>query len=194
MDINLPYTILLQLCSGETLFLDQAIMATSSPPSPSIPVLDLSQSSSSAHRHTLLFQLQEALFHTGFLYIINHGVKQSTIDDLINKLPAIFDLPTNVKNEFSKRNSPHFLGYSGFAEEITLGKKDLREQWDFGSDVPVIWNGENSGPDAKSAAKNYNELYWRLRGPNQWPPEERVPGFRQAYMKSATTKLCGLLA
>ena len=160
--------------------------------SPLIPVLDLSQASSPSHRHLLLSRLREALLDTGFLYIINHGVNQSTIDNLVNKLPAIFDLPGHLKVKLSKRESPHFLGYSGFAEETTLGKKDLREQWDFGSDTPVVWTNTNAQVNANSTEKDYSKLYWRLRGPNQWPPEAWVAGFRQAYMKSATIRMLDL--
>ncbi|KAL9069007.1 MAG: hypothetical protein Q9157_006324 [Trypethelium eluteriae] len=115
-------------------------MAAPNPSHPPIPVLDLSQNFSSSDRSSLLTQLQDALFHTGFLYITNHGVNESTINNLVDKLPLLFDLPPELKNGLSKMNSPHFLGYSGYAEETTLGKKDLREQWDFGSDVPAIWN------------------------------------------------------
>ena len=158
-------------------------------PSLSIPVLDLSQALLPSTRQFPLSQLREALFHTGFLYIINHEVDKATINDMVEKLPIIFDLPSNLKSQRSKKSSPHFLGYSGFAEETTLGKKDLREQWDFGSDVPAIWNDTNVFKHSNSSSKQYSELYWRLRGPNQWPPEERVPGFRKAYMKSVTITL-----
>ncbi|KAI9691446.1 MAG: hypothetical protein M1822_007517 [Bathelium mastoideum] len=158
-------------------------MHTNQPSSPSIPILDLSQASSLSSRQSLLAQLREALYQIGFLYITNHGVNQSTIEDLVDKIPVIFDLPADLKKDLSKENSPHFLGYSGFAEEMTSGKKDLREQWDFGSDVPNIWNRAGSGNGSSSEQEPYTELYWKLRGPNQWPPDEQVPGFRQAYMK-----------
>ncbi|KAF2233524.1 Clavaminate synthase-like protein [Viridothelium virens] len=157
-------------------------MAAPNPSHPPIPVLDLSQNFSSSDRSSLLTQLQDALFHTGFLYINNHGVNESTINNLVDKLPLLFDLPPELKNGLSKMNSPHFLGYSGYAEETTLGKKDLREQWDFGSDVPAIWNCRAIHPEAKGI-DNYERLYWRLRGPNQWPPEDWISGFRDAYMK-----------
>ena len=49
----------------------------------------------------------------------------------------------------SKLNSPHFLGYNGFAEETTLGKKDMREQLDFATELPVVWQGHKS--ERKSA-------------------------------------------
>lgn len=39
---------------------------------------------------------------------------------------CIFGLPATSKTKLSKLNSQHSLGYNGFAEETTLGKKDLR--------------------------------------------------------------------
>ncbi|KAF2481255.1 hypothetical protein BDY17DRAFT_336058 [Neohortaea acidophila] len=139
------------------------------PTAPSIPLLDLSWASSPSQRPTLLKQLHAALFDVGFLYIKNHGVPQTTIDNLTNLLPSLFDLPKEKRAALSKTHSPHFVGYNGFAEEITLGKQDLREQFDFATELPVTHD------------RDFTKLYWRLRGPNQWPSELDLPGFRKAF-------------
>ncbi|KAK3059532.1 hypothetical protein LTS18_010607 [Coniosporium uncinatum] len=149
-----------------------------------IPVVDLSQVQDASSRNDLLFQLRDALFNVGFLYIRNHGVSEQTVNNLVSKLPALFDLPDDVKQSLSKLNSPHFLGYSGLAEEITLGKNDLREQFDFATELPAIW--QDPSQDFPTAIGNDHRLdlsqpYWRLRGPNQWPPEHLLPGFRAAF-------------
>ena len=44
----------------------------------------------------------------------------------------IFELPQEIKDSISMINSPHFLGYSRLGTEITKGKIDYREQFDFG--------------------------------------------------------------
>jgi isopenicillin N synthase-like dioxygenase len=154
----------------------------------SIPVLDLDLQYG-PHRDLLLNRLRDALFNVGFLYIKNHDVPQSTISNLIDLLPPLFDLPNERKSLISKQNSPHFLGYSGFAEETTLGKKDLREQFDFATELPVIWaDGSEREPASGKSAKHrcdFTRLYWRLRGPNQWPSEEELPGFRKAVTEFA---------
>lgn len=155
---------------------------------PSIPLLDLSWASSSSKKQELLRQLRAALFDVGFLYIANHGIPQSTVDNLTSRLPALFDLPQEKRAALSKINSPVFLGYNGFAEEITLGKKDLREQFDFGTELPVVWQDKeaetngyvNGTKGGKEDGRDFTKLYWRLRGPNQWPSEEDLPGFRKA--------------
>lgn len=154
--------------------------------SPSIPILDLSWAEDEQKKPLLLEQLRSALFDVGFLYIKNHGVPQTTISNLTDRLPALFDLPACERAALSKLNSPHFLGYSGFAEETTLGKQDLREQFDYATELPVVYqhptSTQTSGANghAKYGERDFSQLYWRLRGPNQWPAEESLPGFREA--------------
>jgi isopenicillin N synthase-like dioxygenase len=147
----------------------------------SIPLLDLSQATNPALRHELLAQLHDALFNVGFLYIKNHGIPQQCIDNLLNILPTLFELPTEDKLAVSKLNSPHFLGYNGYAEESTLGQKDLREQFDFATELPVIYD-EKAGLGSEDG-RDYSKLYWRLRGPNQWPDEARLSSFKAILTK-----------
>lgn len=156
-------------------------MPPSAPPS-SLPILDLHLAEDPVERPVLLAKLHDALFNIGFLYIKNHGVEEHIITELTEKLPALFDLPRNVKSSLSKLHSPHFLGYSGFAEETTLGKKDLREQFDYATELPVVYRECNTTTrDQPGDSRDFSQLYWRLRGPNQWPPEELLPGFRRAF-------------
>lgn len=150
----------------------------------SIPILDLDMQYGS-HRGLLLNRLRDTLFSVGFLYIKNHGVPESTISNLTNLLPPLFDLPNESKARISKLNSPHFLGYSGFAEETTLGKKDLREQFDFATDLPVVWQEHGYEKISVKHERDLSKLYWRLRGPNQWPSEEELPGFKRALTEFA---------
>lgn len=135
---------------------------------PSVPILDLSWTKNTTKRLQLLQQLHSALFNVGFLYITGHNIEQTTINNLVDFLPNLFALPSEEKAALSKLNSPHFLGYSGFAEETTLGKQDLREQFDFATEL--------------SAVQTPDKPYWRLRGPNQWPSEPSLPGFRKAFL------------
>lgn len=173
------------------------------PPESSIPILDLSLAKDSNAKPDLLTRLHEALFNVGFLYIVNHDVPVDTIARLASLLPRLFDLPAEQKAGLSKVNSPHFLGYSGFAEETTLGKQDLREQFDFATELPAVWrehhsseanplfaaNADGSGKrneahsDGGTAARDFTQLYWRLRGPNQWPDEGLLPAFRSALIE-----------
>jgi isopenicillin N synthase-like dioxygenase len=160
-----------------------------------LPILDLSLANDSTQRPKLLSQLHDALFNVGFLYIKNHGIPSSTITNLTDQLPFLFDISSESKAKISKINSPHFLGYNGFAEETTLGEKDLREQFDFGTELDVVWrekrskSASGSGHDARTNGGHYGDeerdfskLFWRLRGPNQWPDEDEMPGFKEAFI------------
>jgi isopenicillin N synthase-like dioxygenase len=164
-----------------------------------IPVLDLSLARDPDARSELLKQLHAALFDVGFLYIVNHDVPADTITRLTSLLPDLFGLPAEQKALLTKLSSPHFLGYSGFAEETTLGRQDLREQFDFGTELPAVWQDPRprdakatfvSKPsdisvaqenrDRSSASRDFTQLYWRLRGPNQWPDKASLPDFQTA--------------
>jgi isopenicillin N synthase-like dioxygenase len=144
---------------------------------PSIPILDLSWADNPERRPLLLEQLRSALYDVGFLYIKGHDIPSTTINKLTDLLPSLFALPPEEKAKLSKLNSPHFLGYSGFAEETTLGKQDLREQFDLAAELPVVYRRatDSDGSEAQSGERDFSKLYWRLRGPNQWP---EVPGFK----------------
>ena len=155
-----------------------------------IPILDLAWVEDRSKKALLLQQLRSALFDVGFLYIKNHGVAQSTISNLADLLPALFDLSEENRADLSKLNSPHFLGYSGFAEETTLEKQDLREQFDYATELPVAWQDSETATNGNSpngasrngdGGRDFSKLYWRLRGPNQWPSESSLPGFRKAF-------------
>ncbi|QVM10206.1 hypothetical protein D8B26_004867 [Coccidioides posadasii str. Silveira] len=130
-----------------------------------IPLIDLSLAKDPLTRPVLFEQLRYALISVGFLYISNHGVPEKVINDLVNVLPELFDLPESAKEEIALRNSPHFLGYSSVGSETTGGKADKREQAEFATELLAV--------ESKDAP-----LYERLRGPNQWPPQ--LPPLRPA--------------
>ncbi|KZL68751.1 2OG-Fe(II) oxygenase [Colletotrichum tofieldiae] len=121
-----------------------------------IPTIDLSLANDPASEARLLGQLRHALINVGFLYIVNHGVPENTVSDVVEALPKLFALPAEAKDEMALRNSPHFLGYSGDGSETTAGKSDRREQVEFATELEDGW----------SVGLPLEE---RLRGPNQWP-------------------------
>jgi len=125
-----------------------------------IPTLDLSLASHPSTLPLLLSSLRHALVDVGFLYISNHGVPSSVIADLVdNALPCLFNgMSDEAKKAVALENSPHFLGYSGVGSENTGGKVDLREQFEFATELTAVWR-EGNGEGLP--------LYERLRGPNQ---------------------------
>ncbi|KDE05059.1 hypothetical protein MVLG_04500 [Microbotryum lychnidis-dioicae p1A1 Lamole] len=118
-------------------------------------------------------QLRDALLSHGFLYL----------DDIASSFPswidswdqafsdsrAFFKLPIEEKQKISMLESKHFRGYSAFKVEVTAGKKDLREQIDFGPETPPH-------PETPS------NLFLSLYGPNLFPTSTQVPHFRSSIL------------
>jgi isopenicillin N synthase-like dioxygenase len=133
----------------------------------SIPTIDLSQAEDASTRAGVLQELRHALLEVGFLYLTNHGIEASVIQDLVDILPALFALPDHVKESAALVQSPHFLGYSKFGSETTAKVQDEREQFEFANELEDKYGGERGLP-----------LYLRLQGPNQWLKTDELPKLR----------------
>jgi len=122
-------------------------MSTATADFSNIPVLDYSLISSShpGHREVFISQLRYALINVGFLYLKNHTVPQSIVDQLIDFIPGLFDLPQEAKDKIRMQNSQHFLGYSRLGTELTKGQVDRREQYDFATVHKCRW--QKGDPD-----------------------------------------------
>ncbi|EKM54780.1 uncharacterized protein PHACADRAFT_258873 [Phanerochaete carnosa HHB-10118-sp] len=134
----------------------------------SIPILDFSLSSNPETKPLFLAELRNALTNVGFYYLKNHPIPQAEIDAIIAYVPRFFDLPDAEKERLRMVHSPHFFGYSRFGAELTKGKVDQREQYDFGTSLQSKW--QPGDPE-----------YLKLWGPSQWPEEHLLPGFRAAF-------------
>ncbi|CAG8637516.1 10658_t:CDS:2, partial [Dentiscutata heterogama] len=117
-----------------------------------------------------LSQLRHTLFHIGFLYVKNHPIPEELITKIKSYSTQLFDLPTSEKLRIEMCNSPHFLGYNKLAAEKTKDIDDQREQFDFATETPYTW-------------KEGEPMYRRLKGPNQWPDEKYVPGFKETLLE-----------
>ncbi|CAK7273665.1 hypothetical protein SEPCBS57363_005766 [Sporothrix epigloea] len=138
----------------------------------SIPVLDVSRASDPSTKPAFLADLRNALIEVGFFYIKNVGIPDELFQTVIEQGRAFFDIPEEEKLRIEMKNAPSFLGYSRLSAEITAGAVDHREQLDLSTehDVP--------GPNAP--------LYDNLLAPNQWPSEDVMPRFRQAFAEFMT--------
>lgn len=134
----------------------------------SIPVIDLSLAFDSKTKPQFLADLRHALIDVGFLLLINfekYGPSQDDFADIKQQAIEFFALPEEVKKECEMINSPHFLGYTRLANEITAAKTDWREQIDLATELP-------------SPSKD-EPLYKQIEGPNLWPNAKYVPNFRK---------------
>jgi isopenicillin N synthase-like dioxygenase len=131
-----------------------------------IPVIDFSQSNgSAAERAAMAHDLQQICHDIGFFVIANHGVDLSVTEKAFAYSRQFFSFPLERKKLIDKTMSPHFRGWEAVGTEFTNNRKDYREQIDLWSEHPV------------SSAQG-KPIYHHLLGPNQWLPEEVLPGFR----------------
>lgn len=120
-----------------------------------IPILDLALAQDPSKRPGMLKQLRQILVEVGFLYIKNHEIPETTINDLVKALPRLFALPLEEKRSIALENSPQFLGYGAIGDERTAGNADQREQFDFATELP------------DSYVEGQDPLFKKLYGPNQ---------------------------
>lgn len=105
----------------------------------SIPILDWSLLATDEGHTKFVEQLRYALINVGFLYLSNPPVAREDMNALIDYTPRLFDLPQVEKDRITMANSPHFFGYSRLGAELTKGKTDQREQFDFGTPYENQW-------------------------------------------------------
>jgi isopenicillin N synthase-like dioxygenase len=136
-------------------------------PSP-IPIIDLAPwfNGNSRQRRALCARIGRVGHQVGFFYIVNHGIPETATRTYLAALKAFFALPAEIRQSIDKHNSPQFRGWEGTGTELTNNLIDCREQIDIGVDREAV-----ADPDP---------YYLALIGPNQWPPEASLPGFRQA--------------
>ena len=132
-----------------------------------IPVVSMSAwQGSAAERDAFADSLVRACHQVGFFLLVDHGIDQGLIDRYFAALQEFFDLPLETKALMAKAQSRHFRGWEAIGAELTNNRVDYREQIDLSSEHPA------RDPDVEPA-------YLRLDGPNQWLPDEMLPGFQQ---------------
>lgn len=109
-------------------------------------------------------RLTRACHAPGFCYLTGHGVPLALSAGLLEHAAHFFALPEVERRAIAIGQSPHFRGYTILGDEHTNGKRDWRDQIDFGPDEPDFVPAPDDPP------------WMRLRGPNQWP--EGVPALR----------------
>ena len=117
----------------------------------------------------LAAQLRFCCEEIGFFYIENHGIPKALIDRTFDEAKRIHDLPLETKMKL--RSNPYDHGYMPIGGSTTKSttinnntKPNVNEAYFIGLDR------KPDDPDVVARIK--------LRGINQWPPEEALPGFR----------------
>ena len=148
--------------------LSEPLPSTSSEAFTAIPQVDLSRwHGGPGERAALARDVRRIGHEIGFFQLVGHGVPDEFRQRYFAMLEAFFSLPTAVKARIDKRRSRHFRGWEQVGAELTDNRTDYREQLD------VSTEHEPYPADA-------DPPYLRLDGPNQWLPEDVLPGFHSA--------------
>lgn len=132
----------------------------------SIPVVDLAPADGDAGaRRALAERLCSISHEVGFFVAVGHGVEHGLVEDVFGLMERFFALDDADKRRIDKLGSPHFRGWEAVGSEYTNNRVDVREQIDVWTEWPV---SESTDPPSR-----------RLLGPNQWMPDDLLPGHRR---------------
>jgi isopenicillin N synthase-like dioxygenase len=136
-----------------------------------IPVLDLADHDrDEASRLRLLREMHEACARVGFFYIQNHGVPAEAVDGIFEQAHRFFALPEAEREAIRLTDSPWYRGYlpTGAPGANTVTRNNLLEAFNLARELGA------DHPDVKELKP--------LHGPNQWPAEASLPGFRATVL------------
>lgn len=141
----------------------------------SLPVIDFSRwlKGSPDDKKQLAHDLAEACRREGFIYVVNHGVSDDLLDEAFSWSKKLFDLP-----EDKKMLAPHppgpdvHRGYSwpGLEKVSQYVHQDGADSDDEDAQLRQV-------QDCKESYEIGSETF--ADQPNQWLPEEVLPGFRE---------------
>ncbi|OED40993.1 oxidoreductase [Chromatiales bacterium (ex Bugula neritina AB1)] len=151
------------------------------------PAIDISLAlSNRTDKQELCSTIKKICHEVGFFIVRNHQVDNELSKNAFHYCQQFFDLPLENKSLIDKTNSRHFRGWEAVGSEYTNNRPDIREQID-------LWSEH-------SPATVSNPHYLNLLGPNQWLPDEILPGFKDSItsyinaMESLANQLLELLA
>lgn len=101
----------------------------------------------------------------GFFVVVGHGVDRALVEDVFALMRTFFALADDDKRRIDKLASPQFRGWEPVGAESTNNRPDIREQIDLWTEWPA-------------RVADVEPRYLRLLGPNQWMPDDLLPGNR----------------
>ncbi|OLN89051.1 putative iron/ascorbate oxidoreductase-like protein 2 [Colletotrichum chlorophyti] len=152
-----------------------------------VPLIDLSTIRGSAQeREALAATIRDAAENTGFFYVKNHGVAQSTIEAAFKQAQAFFGQPNEKKALASQAKSKFFNGWSERrAGQISPTEtRDHREGFSFRYDPRN--DPETKDPDAVPE----DVRPWMKHEDFVWEGTAHLPGFKEdmvTYWRSCLT-------
>ena len=135
-----------------------------------IPIVDLAHLDGGDGNAALVDEVREICHEVGFFVVVNHGVEPDLVQAVFDSMRTFFALPEPDKRLIDKRASRHFRGWEPVGAESTNNRPDIREQIDLWSEWPA-------------RAADAEPPYLRLLGPNQWLPDDVLPGHRELVLR-----------
>ncbi|RFU35485.1 hypothetical protein B7463_g873, partial [Scytalidium lignicola] len=133
-------------------------------PSIQIPIIDISGyiNGNVENGKQIAAEIHAACQFPGFFQITGHGVSAEQRSNMMSKIAEFFALPASIKQSIARLNSKCLRGYEMIGEQsLQAGFQDQKEGFNIGVEFP-----------------DYARYH---QGPNQWPPEEAIPGFRETF-------------
>ena len=130
-----------------------------------VPIIDLGGLGDETARDELADRVCSVCHEVGFALLSDHGIDATLVDDVFSLMERFFALDESQRASIDKARSPHFRGWEAVGSEYTNNRVDVREQIDVWTEWPV-----STDPSAPVAS--------RLLGPNQWLPDDVLPGHR----------------
>ncbi|CAM9597540.1 unnamed protein product [Scytosiphon promiscuus] len=125
--------------------------------------------------------LAEACRDFGFFYVENHGVSEEVMDEVFRQSKAFFSL--DIADKMAVKADKNNRGFTPMHEEIldpaVQAKGGTKEGYYIFREMPSPENGGGGGGG--------EEKIRPLNGPNQWPSEELVPGWKTTMQNYFTT-------
>ncbi|KAE8147023.1 hypothetical protein BDV25DRAFT_161235 [Aspergillus avenaceus] len=143
-----------------------------------IPTVDFSSwtnnSDETSRMHTAK-ELVEACRSVGFVYVVNHSLPETILDEAFQWVKSVFELPTEVKMK-----APHPEGWTIHRGYSWPGLEKVSQTMSLGDD-------EEANQKLREV-KDVKEVYdigsdENTEQPNQWLPDEALPGFRTFMLK-----------
>lgn len=145
---------------------EQAQLTGKQIPFSQIPIIDFGRflHGGDTQRRAIANEIGVACRDAGFFYIKNHGIEPQVFDAVYAQGQKFFALPAQEKMTIYIGINDRNRGYSPMLEEKLSKKGDLKESFDLALELP------EDDADVQNGA--------RLYGPNLWPDEKVLPGFR----------------
>ncbi|KAJ5374933.1 Oxoglutarate/iron-dependent dioxygenase [Penicillium concentricum] len=138
--------------------------------SPNIPVVDFSGWNTESSRQRIAREIVAACKTVGFVYIVNHSLPESMLDEAFNWSKSFFELPQDEKLKV-----PHPEGWAVHRGYSWPGLEKVSQAMSTGIDEEKA-NQLREVTDIKESYDIGSDE--NTTQPNQWLPEHSLPGFR----------------